>query len=214
MSVSDPRDSANRNPIFEPTELLRFALGIFGSQSDRDPDTDVRFGPVSNLCHLALAVVCVIKNHPILAYLLLRCLPLAGCIAVIGFSLSFLDWNSSSAPVIYVCIVTGIVLAHALLFSDQDADMREFFWISLFFITSAPLLQFAPIQMDHYSLYRVGDFYGTHLPYMFALLINLVLAASGGLMFHVLSKRLSSTNAARVHAAQASDVDGDCRRWE
>ncbi len=195
VAASGPRDFANRNPIFGPTELLRFALGIFGSQPDRNPDTDVRFGPVSNLCHLAWVVVCVIKNHPILAYLLLRCLPLAGCIVVIGFSLSFLDWNSSSAPVIYVCIVTGIVLAHALLFSDRDADMREFFWVSLFFITSAPLLQFAPIQMDHYNLYRIGDFYGTHFPYMFALLINLVLTAFGGLIFHVLSKRLPPTNA-------------------
>lgn len=167
----------------------------FATQPDRNPSADFRIGFVGDLLHFASEVVGAIKNRPILTYLLLRSLPLAGCIVLIGYSLSPLDWNASWVPAMYVCIITGIVLAHALLFSDRNAELREFFWVSLFFMTSAPLLQFAPIQMDHYSLYRVGDFYGAHLPYMFALLINLVLAASGGLMFHVLNKHLPTTYA-------------------
>ena len=167
----------------------------FATQPDRNPSADFRMGFVGDLLHFASEVVGAIKNRPILTYLLLRSLPLAGCIVFIGYSLSPLDWNASWVPAMYVCIITGIVLAHALLFSDQNAELREFFWVSLFFMTSAPLLQFAPIQMDHYSLYRVGDFYGTHLPYMFALLTNLLLAASGGWMFHVLSKHLPRSNA-------------------
>ena len=117
---------------------------------------------------------------------------------VVGHSLSLLDWNASWVPALYFCIVTGIVLAHALLFSDKDAGLREFFWVSLFFMTSAPLLQFAPIQMDHYSLYRIGDFAGTHLPFMFALLINLALAATAGLMFHLLGTKLLPTYAETI----------------
>ena len=131
----------------------------------------------------------VLRAEPIrstVRFLSLRCLPLGLFIAATGYALSFLSWDASWMPVVYVGLVTCLVMAHALVFPDRDADLREFFWITLLFILSTPLLQFAPIHMDHYSLYRIGDFAGTHMPYMLALLLNLALASSAGLMFHLL----------------------------
>ena len=48
--------------------------------------------------------------------------------------------------------------------------------MSLFFLLTTPLLQFAPVRMDHYNFYLLGSFAGSHTPYMLALLLNLVLA--------------------------------------
>jgi len=44
-------------------------------------------------------------------------------------------------------------------------------------VLAAPSLQFAGLQMDHYGIYAMGDFAGTHLPYMLSLLLSLVLAS-------------------------------------
>ena len=109
-------------------------------------------------------------------------------IVVGGYVLSLPGWNDTWAPVVYVGFATGLVLTQGFLLSDEDAGLREFFWVSLFFLLSTPLLQFAPIGMDHYNFYAVGDFAGTHVPYMLALLVNLVLASSAGLMLQLLWK--------------------------
>ena len=88
----------------------------------------------------------------------------------------------------YVGLAVGLVLAQGLLLPELSAGLRDFFWVSLFFLLSTPLLQFAPIYMDHYNFYAVRDFAGTHVPYMLALLVNLALASSAGLAFHLLWK--------------------------
>ena len=122
----------------------------------------------------------------VLRFVFLRCLPLGIFITASGYALSHFSWDDSWIPAVYVCIVIALVTAQGLILPDRDAGMREFFWVSMFLLLSTPLLQFAPIHMDHYSIHRVGDFAGTHLPYMLALVLNLVLAASAGLMFHLL----------------------------
>ena len=137
-----------------------------------------------------------------LRFVLLRCLPLGICIVASGYALSFLSWDDSWMPAVYVCLVTGLIMAQGLLIPDRGAELREFFWVSLFFLLSTPLLQFAPIHMDHYNLYAVGDFAGTHLPYVLALLVNLALAASAGLMFHLLHMWRSSQNGGGGSALQ------------
>ena len=72
------------------------------------------------------------------------------------------------------------------LLLDRDAGLREFFWISLFFLLTTPLLQFASIHMDHYNFHTIADLAGTQMPYMLALLTNLVIAGAAGLMFQLL----------------------------
>ncbi len=113
----------------------------------------------------------------------LRCLLLGALIVGVGYAFSFLDWSNIWLPVVYVGLVTGMVLVQGVLFPDRTVvTLREFFWSTLFFVLSTPLLQFAPLGMDHYGFYTVGDSAGTYLPYMLALLVNLALASSAGLM--------------------------------
>ena len=80
----------------------------------------------------------------------------------------------------------GVVLAQGFLLPDRDAGLREFFWVSVFFLLTTPLLQFASIRMDHYNFHAIGNLAGTQMPYMLAILVNLVIASAAGLMFQLL----------------------------
>ena len=103
---------------------------------------------------------------------LLRVLPLGACL-VGGYALSFYGWNNAWMPTAYVAFALGIVLAQGFLLPDLDAGLREFFWVSLFFLLTTPLLQFGPIRMDHYNFHVIGSLAGTQIPYVLALLVNL-----------------------------------------
>ena len=119
---------------------------------------------------------------------LFRVLPLGVCI-VGGYALSLLGWNNGWMPTAYVHLVVGIVLAQGFLLPDRDAPLREFFWVSLFFLLTTPMLQFASIRTDHYGFYAIGNLGGTQIPYMLALMTNLALASAAGMMFHLLWRR-------------------------
>ena len=121
-------------------------------------------------------------------FVLLRVLPLGVCI-IGGYALSFYGWNNAWMPTAYVAFALGIVLAQGFLLPDRGAGLREFFWVSLFFLLTTPLLQFASTRVDHYNFHAIGNLAGTQLPYMLALLLNLVIAAAAGLMFQLLWKR-------------------------
>ena len=103
-----------------------------------------------------------------------------------GYALSVLGWNNAWMPTAYVAFAAGIVLAQGFLMPDRLAPLREFFWVSLFFVLTTPLLQFGSIGTDHYGFYTIGTLAGTQMPYMLALLSNLVIASAAGLMFQLL----------------------------
>ena len=118
-------------------------------------------------------------------FVLLRVVPLGVCI-VGGYALSFYGWNNAWMPTAYVAFALGIVLAQGFLLPDRDAGLREFFWVSLFFLLTTPLLQFASTRVDHYNFHTIGNLAGTQMPYMLAILVNLVTASAAGLMFQLL----------------------------
>ena len=113
--------------------------------------------------------------------------PLGACL-VGGYALSFYGWNNAWMPTAYVTFALGIVLAQGFLLPDPDAGLREFFWVSLFFLLTTPLLQFGPIRMDHYNFHAIGSLAGTQIPYVLALLVNLVITSAAGLAFQLLWK--------------------------
>ena len=121
-----------------------------------------------------------------LRFVFLRVLPLAAGIVGCTYAVSFFGWNDARMPVVYVALATGLVLGQAFLRPDREVGLREFFWVSLFFLLTTPLLQFAPIGLDHYNFHAIGNLAGTPLPYMLALLTNLLIASVAGLMFHLL----------------------------
>ena len=120
-----------------------------------------------------------------LRFVLLRVLPL-GVAIVGGYALSFYGWNNAWMPTAYVAFALGIMLAQGFLLPERDAPLRGFFWVSLFYLLTTPLLQFASIHMDHYNFHVIGNLAGTQMPYMLVLLTNLVIASAAGLMFQLL----------------------------
>ena len=119
---------------------------------------------------------------------ILRVFPLGLCI-VGGYALSLFGWNNGWMPTAYIAFTMGIVLAQGFLFRDREAGLREFFWVSLFFLLTTPLLQFARIHTDHYGFYAIGSLAGTQMPYVLALLLNLWIASAAGLAFQLLWER-------------------------
>ena len=117
-----------------------------------------------------------------------RCVLPGLWVVVLGYVLSLLGWNGSWMPVVYAALVAAVVLAQGFVKPDRGAGLREFFWVSVFFLLTTPLLQFAPIQMDHYNFYAIDEVAGTQIPWMLALLLNLFLASLAGLMFDLLAR--------------------------
>lgn len=114
-----------------------------------------------------------------------RTVPL-GLFIASGYALTGFDWNNAWMPAAYVAVVTATLLAQGFLLPDRGSPLREFFWVSVFFLLTTPLLQFASIRTDHYGFYALGNLAGTQMPYMLALLSNLVIASLAGLMFQAL----------------------------
>ena len=119
-------------------------------------------------------------------FLLLRVFPLGMALALIGFLLSLPDWNPFQMTLCYFAVSSLLVVGQGLLLPGSENPFREFFWVSVFFVLSTPLLQFAPLGMDHYNLYFASDVYAPLMPSVLALMVNLALAGVAGLVFHIL----------------------------
>ena len=116
-------------------------------------------------------------------FVFIRALPLAMWIVVLGYAMSFLDWDGAQFPIIYVGLVVAAVMAQGFVFPCRDVPLREFFWISIFLVLSTPLLQFSLLQMDHYNFYTLERFSNMPIPYVLALLLNLTLSCAAGMLF-------------------------------
>ena len=137
-----------------------------------------------------------------LRFWFLRILPLGICIAGGGYALSYFGMAGGWMPFLYIAFVVGVVLAQGFLLPDRDAGLREFFWVSLFFLLTTPLLQFAQIRTDHYNFYAIRGLSGTPLPYMLALVVNLVVASIAARMFQRLWQWQYTSGRGRSHALQ------------
>lgn len=104
-------------------------------------------------------------------------------IVAFGYALAFLGWDASWMPVAYVGFGLALVVGQHSLLPGVSDDLADLFWVSLFVVSTTPLLQFSPLGMDHYNIYFLADFAGTHYPYMLALLLNLSMALVGAMLF-------------------------------
>ncbi|MDE2964790.1 MAG: helix-turn-helix transcriptional regulator, partial [Acidobacteriota bacterium] len=115
-----------------------------------------------------------------------RWLPLATFTVLTGYTFSVIGWDDSWMPIVFISLVTALVLIQGLILPEPENRFREFLWVTLFFLMTTPLIQFAPVKMDHYGLNAIDGISGTFVPYMLALLVNLSVASVAGVMFHVL----------------------------
>jgi len=121
-----------------------------------------------------------------LRFVVFRFLLPGALLAGFHYFLSALGWNNAWMPVVGIAFAFLVVMCQGFVFPDRSAGLREFYWISVFFVLTTPLLQFAPLGMDHYNFHLVPGFGATMMPYLLALLVNLGLAWGAGLLFHLL----------------------------
>lgn len=124
------------------------------------------------------------------------------CVAGGGYALSSLGWTADWILTFFIAIVMGLVLTQGFLRMRKGDQLREFFFVSLFFLLSTPLLQMPLIRMDNYGFYTIADFAGTPIPCLLALMVNLALALIAGLMFDFLWKWQYSKNLSEKRAPQ------------
>ena len=109
---------------------------------------------------------------------------LPGLVAVGGaYLLASIGWNQRWMPIAYIGVMVGTRLAGAFLRLARPFDICEFLAISLFVLLTTPLLQSAALGMDHYGFCSIASLDGTPMPFMLALLVNLVLSSVAGLVF-------------------------------
>ena len=119
-------------------------------------------------------------------FFVFRFLVPAGLIAGFHYLLFLLGWDNTWMPVICVAFANLVVLGQRFILPDRSAGLREFYWVSVFFVLTTPLLQFVPLGLDHYNFHLFPGLGLTMLPYLLALLVNLGLSWTAGLMFHLL----------------------------
>ena len=124
------------------------------------------------------------------------------CVAGGGYALASLGWTADWILTFFIAIVMGLVLTQGFLRMRKGDQLREFFFVSLFFLLSTPLLQMPLIRMDNYGFYTISDFAGTPIPCLMALMVNLGLALIAGLMFDFLWKWQYSNNGSEKRAPQ------------
>ena len=124
------------------------------------------------------------------------------CVAGGGYALASLGWTADWILTFFIAIVMGLVLTQGFLRMRKGDQLREFFFVSLFFLLITPLLQMPLIRMDNYGFYTIADFAGTPIPCLLALMVNLALALIAGLMFDFLWKWQYSKNGSEKRAPQ------------
>ena len=110
-------------------------------------------------------------------------------VAAVGFVLASSGWNAAWMMMLYVIVVAGLVLAQGFLRLRRSNELRELYFISVFFLLGSKLLQAPLTRMDPFGFYAMGDFAATPMPYLLALLTSLLLALAAGLAFDFLWRR-------------------------
>ena len=107
-------------------------------------------------------------------------------VAAVGYILARLGWNAGWIMALYVVLAIALVLVQSFLRVRRSPELREIFFITVFFLLSGNLLQAPTLRMDPYGFYALGDFANTPIPYLLSLIVNLMLALAAGLMFDFL----------------------------
>ena len=108
------------------------------------------------------------------------------CVALAGYFLASLGWNSSFMLAVYVGAAMCLLTAQGFLRLRRADNLGELLFVTVFFQLSIPLLHAPLTRMDTYGLYSIGDFAGTSIPFTLSLIANLLVAMVAGLMFDFL----------------------------
>ena len=103
-----------------------------------------------------------------------------------GYLLTSLGWNASWVMMLYINLAMGLILVQSFMNLRRTNELRELYFISVFFLLGGKILLAPLLRMDPYGFYAIGNFGGTPVPYLLALIANLLLALVAGLLFEFL----------------------------
>ena len=115
-------------------------------------------------------------------------------VAGVGYMLARLGWNAGWIMSLYVATAVLLVLVQGFLRVRRSHEIREVYFLTVFFLISGNLLQAPATKMDPYGFYAMGEFANTPYPYLLATLVNLGLALLAGVMFDFLWRWQYSSN--------------------
>ena len=104
----------------------------------------------------------------------------------LGYMLARLGWNAGWLMALYVGFAVGLVLVMGFLKLSRTHELREVYFISVFFLMSSNLLQAPSIRMDPYGFYAIEGMANTPVPYLLSMVVNLLVAMAAGLSFDFL----------------------------
>lgn len=133
-----------------------------------------------------LSIAASLDLRETLRFAAFSCLLPGLCIVASGYILSSADLMDPWIPIVYIVSIMGLMLTYKFMRMRGNNALREFLSISLFFLLSAQLLPSALTRMDIYGFYTLGEFAVEPLPYMLALMVNLVISSAAALVFHLL----------------------------
>ena len=124
----------------------------------------------------------------VMRYAFSRFLLPGSCVALVGYFLASLGWNSSFMLAIYVGVAMSLLAAQGFLRLRSSDDLGDLLFVTVFCQLSIPLLHAPLTRMDAYGLYSLGGFAGTSIPFTICLIANLLVAAVAGLLFDFLRR--------------------------
>ena len=110
------------------------------------------------------------------------------CVALAGYFMATLGWNSSVILAMYVGVTLCALLAQGLWRLRRSDDVADLLFVTVFFLLSIHLLRAPLTRLDIYGLYSLGGFAGTSIPFTLSLIMNLLVATVAGLMFILLRR--------------------------
>ena len=75
-----------------------------------------------------------------------------------GYLLASLGWNASWVMILYITLAIGLILVQGFLKLRRSNDLRELYFMSVFFLLGGNLLLAPVLRMDPYGFYAIGDF--------------------------------------------------------
>ena len=118
-----------------------------------------------------------------LKFALSRFLLSGSFIVVAGCVLAWFGWNATWTLTLYVAFAVGLALVETLVNIGPSNALRDLFFVSMFILLSIPLLQAPLIRIDPYGFFTFEGLVNTPIPYLLALVTNLVIALASCLIF-------------------------------
>ena len=110
-------------------------------------------------------------------------------IGLVGYGLNVLGLDGTRILLLFAAAGSGLVLAQGIPRWRKSDQVGELFFVSVFFVLNAPILQSIITGMDIFGFYSIPAITGTALPFTLAMTANLAISVAATIIFDMSWKR-------------------------